>query len=173
MATRILALDGHDGCGKTTLARSLAQAVGAIYVRPFGGEAGVQLLKYAEEKQYDQVSRYGHQMIQNQINLYPDAVLVFDRHWMTVFSLLPETYWGAPRWQPLPPTTLCLADLLTTLQRLGVRDEEKYSEEYHSYYLALYEKLANTFQANILRTDRFDIEHCLKSLTQWWKSIQV
>ena len=94
---------------------------------------------------------------------------MFDRHWMTVFSLLPESYWDAGAWQPLPATTLCFADLKHSLARLNKRAEKSYEESYHSYYLELYDKLARHFGVNILRTDQHTIEECLKKLTTWYK----
>ena len=46
----IVALDGHDGSGKTTLAYALAERLGGTMVRPFAGETGAQLL-HAGERQ--------------------------------------------------------------------------------------------------------------------------
>jgi thymidylate kinase len=165
----ILAIDGHDGSGKTTLAKLLAEKVNGIYVRPFAEDAGVKLIEYFEKKEYEKVSLFGREMIRQHDELYDNEILIYDRHWMTVFSLLPESYWNERIWHPLPPTTLCFSDLENSLTRLRKRMEKSYEESYHTYYLDLYKKLATRFGANILRTDEHTIEACLKELMEWYK----
>jgi hypothetical protein len=89
---------------------------------------------------------------------------------MTVFSLLPESYWNDRIWYPLPATTLCFSDLEHSQARLQKRTEKSYEESYHIHYLELYVRLAKEFDANILRTDKYDIEECLVKLTKWYKT---
>lgn len=165
----VLAIDGHDGSGKTTLAQLLAEKINGIYVRPFAGAAGIQLIEHFEKKDYKRVSSFGKEMIAQHYNLYENEILVYDRHWMTVFSLLPESYWDNKTWLPLPVTTLCFSDLEHTLSRLKKRTEKSYEENYHTYYLNIYMKLAKRFGTNILRTDQHGIEKCLIELTTWYK----
>jgi thymidylate kinase len=167
----VLALDGHDGSGKTTLAKLLAEEIGGIYVRPFAGNQGLKLLQYAEQKEYETLPAFGHQLIQKQLEAHQNQVLVFDRHWMTVFSLLPEAYWSGSAWHPLPHTTLCFSGMECTLERLKERSEEKYGEAYHAHYLEMYLKLGKRFNANILMTDQDDIGKCLVKLVEWYKSL--
>jgi thymidylate kinase len=166
----VLAIDGHDGSGKTTLSKLLAEKIGGIYIRPFAGDVGIELIEHFERKDYKNVSRFGLEMIRKQANEYENEILVYDRHWMTVFSLLPESYWNDRIWHPLPATTLCYADLEHTLSRLKKRTEKSYEESYHTHYLGIYDKLALTFEANIVRTDQEDIEHSLIQLTKWYKT---
>lgn len=166
----VLAIDGHDGSGKTTLAKALAEKIGGIYVRPFEGETGIKLIEYFEKKEYKALSLFGNEMIKKQEDVYNNEILVYDRHWMTVFSLLPESYWNDKIWYPLPATTLCFADLENSLARLEKRTEKSYEQNYHIYYLELYVKLAKEFDANILRTDQYDVEECLSKLTKWYKT---
>ena len=162
-------MDGHDGSGKTTLAKLLSEKINGIYVRPFAGAAGMELIEHFEKKDYKQVSAFGKEMIDQHYRMYENEILVYDRHWMTVFSLLPETYWNDKKWHPLPATTLCFADLEHSLARLKKRTEKSYEESYHRYYLDLYMKLAKHVGANILRTDQHPIDECLKQLITWYK----
>lgn len=166
----VLAIDGHDGSGKTTLSKALAEKIGGIYVRPFEGAAGIQLIEYFEKKDYEQVSAFGNELIRKQYEMHDNEILVFDRHWMTVFSLLPESYWSDKKWYPFPATTLCFSDMEHTLSRLEKRTEKSYEQSYHLHYLELYVKLAKEFDANILRTDQYDVEECLVKLKKWYKT---
>ena len=168
---KIIALDGHDGSGKTTLAKLLADETGGRYLRPFGGEAGVELLNYAEKKEYNKLSLFGITQINKVISGYSNELLICDRHWLTVFSLLPEEYWDDSAWLPLPPTVLCFAGLDTTLARLGERKEEEYDLDYHSYYLEVYLKLGKKFNTELLRTDQYNTGESLSQLIHWYNSI--
>lgn len=147
----ILALDGHDGSGKTTLARRLAKTMSVPYVRPFTGAGGQRLLNDAAAGRFGEVSHAAKGMVNDALALVPDPVVVFDRHWMTVFTLVDESWWH--EWMPLPPTLLCWIDLGTTLQRLGARDEPPSAIEEHRRYLAAYRELAARFDCETVRTD--------------------
>lgn len=161
----IFVLDGHDGAGKTTLATMLANKINAAYVRPFSGNIGEQLIRFAQEKKFAETSEWGMQVIQNIRDSYPNQSLVFDRHWMTVFTLVPQIYWR--QWMPLPRTVLCWANISITLERLQTRSENKYSEDYHRYYLDVYKKIANQFDSYFLDTSFKNIEASLSELLVW------
>lgn len=161
----ILAIDGHDGAGKTTMATLLAQATGGTYLRPFGGKTGAALIEHAAKKEYQQVADLGRAAIHQLLQENDHDVLVFDRHWMTIFTLIPAAYWQD--WLPVPPTTLCYAGISTTLQRLAIRTEETFDIDYHTGYMDQYLSLAKTFGANILRTDQHNQEACLAQLLTW------
>ncbi|HEY9259625.1 hypothetical protein [Chitinophaga sp.] len=161
----ILAIDGHDGAGKTTMAILLAQALGAKYLRPFGGTTGAALIEHAEKKEYQQVADLGRAAVNALLQENDQDILVFDRHWMTIFTLIPEAY--RQDWLPVPPTTLCYAGISTTLQRLAIRTEETFDVAYHTGYMAQYLSLGKTFGANILRTDQHSQEACLAQLLTW------
>ncbi|MCW3463445.1 hypothetical protein [Chitinophaga nivalis] len=161
----ILAIDGHDGAGKTTLAGLLAEKLGGVYVRPFGGATGTSLITQAEQHHYQEVSRIGLMAIRDAAAQHDARVLVFDRHWMTVFTLIPAAY--RDEWFPLPATTLCYAGMPATLLRLGERDEAIFDRAYHEGYMQQYYDLAHQYGAHILRTDQHDVAQCLDMLVQW------
>jgi thymidylate kinase len=167
---RIIAFDGHDGSGKTSLSKMFSEKSNAMYIRPFGGDTGMQLLSLAEKKDYEAVLTFGFSTIQDCYDKCKDETLVFDRHWMTVFSLIPETYFHVlDSWKPLPETFLCYADLDTTLIRLRKRTEEAFSKEYHQHYLDIYKKLGLQYNATIIRTDQHSLTDCLNQITEFTK----
>lgn len=159
----VLVLDGHDGGGKTTLATRLAEAVGGIHVRPFAGSVGESLLRAGESADYDLASKIALDAVRNAYRVDP-PVIVFDRHWMTVFTLVPEQYWDV--WMPLPPTTLCVASYDATLARLRSRGEPGAGFG-HRYYLNRYADIARRFSCNVVRTDDRPPDASLASLVSW------
>ena len=167
----ILAFDGHDGSGKTTLSKMMAERLDAKYVRPFGGENGINLIRAAEDKDYPMTLEIGMNSIREIEESYNDSVLVFDRHWMTVLSLVPRSYW--PEWSVFPPTVLCWADLETTKSRLALRDEEKFDDDYHSFYLKKYVDLKEYRSSELINTGENDIQSCIKKIEQWLKKIKI
>ncbi|MCH9649695.1 MAG: hypothetical protein K0U98_15760 [Deltaproteobacteria bacterium] len=161
----ILALDGHDGAGKTTLARRLAEELDAPYVYPFTGSQGSRILTAAEAGEHEESQTIALHLLRQACDRNPHPILVFDRHWMTVFTLLPEAFWE--EWQPLPATTLCWADLDTTLERLGARDEKAMPQSWHRYYIDLYLRLAERFSINVLETHRMTEDEAAERVLLW------
>lgn len=161
----LLAIDGHDGAGKTTLARRLAVQIGGVYVRPFGGPNGRKLLELADSGAVDHANEEALAMVRDAINSVDARIKVFDRHWMTVFTLVPERLWAT--WFPLPPTTLCFSDLETTHSRLDYRDEASQTASWHEHYLVAYSALAARFNTNVIRTDVFGEDQALAQATAW------
>jgi hypothetical protein len=160
-----LVLDGHDGAGKTTLAARLAEEVGGVHVRPFGGSLGEQMLGSAERGDFRAAALLARRGIERVLESQPARTLVFDRHWMTLFTLLPESFWSD--WLPPPPTTLCWSALDTTRLRLRLRGEAEGSSETHEHYLRRYRDLADRFGCPLLRTDQLSPEESLEHLLAW------
>ena len=150
----VLVIDGHDCSGKTTLTKALCQNIGASYVKPFFGEGGELMLAAAEEGRTALAARLARDLVKEASTAAAEPIQVFDRHWMTVFTLLPESHWEP--WFPLPPTILCWSNLPTTLERLKRRGEALTSYNWHVRYLACYDELARRFTVPFVRTDHFD-----------------
>ena len=161
----ILVLDGHDGAGKTTLAIRLAEVLDGVHVRPFSGKVGEKLMWSVKHKNFSSVSLLGRKAIKNTLAIHDSRNFVFDRHWMTIFTLVPERFWED--WMPLPPTTLCWVDFDTTINRLKNRIEKKVNHNEHKFYLERYVYLARRFGCNILRTDQMSVDASLEDLVAW------
>jgi adenylate kinase family enzyme len=165
----MLVIDGHDGTGKTTLARGLAKRIGADYVTPFAGADGGSMLEAAEAGHAHEADRLAREMLAHQLNTSTARIKVVDRHWMTVFTLLPESLWEG--WLPLPPTVLCWANLDTIYARLSRRTENPQSTKWHSAYLRRYAEIARRFRVPIVRTDQRTVVDALEWLHAWASTI--
>jgi len=138
----VIGIDGHQGTGKSTIAQGVARALNATYERPFGGERGMLLAEADHAGDPDAVLRIGSSALTAAIRRSgARRPLVLDRSWMTVGSLLnDEDFYG--RWEVWIPTILCWADLPTTLDRLGQRDEFAKSTSWHQHYIDRYRRMA-------------------------------
>jgi len=165
MNRTLLVLDGHDGAGKSTLALLLAEALGGVCVRPFSRRYGVRMVAEAESGDAAIAARLARECADGVLAAHDAPLLVCDRHWLTVFALLPECFWAS--WQPLPPTTLVWADLATTLARVAPRSEVQYAPAYHDYYLRRYWDVGQRFGCNVVRTDTLTVAECLDRLVDW------
>lgn len=163
-AQQVLALDGHDGAGKTTLARQLAARVGGRYVRPFAGAQGSALMQAYEHGDTERVIEIGAQALGESMARSSGEALVLDRGWLTVSTLVPQPLFAA-RWNLWVPTVLLWCDLRTTLQRLGMREEEApESSRWHEEFLAVYLQRRELRDGPVLRTDLLAPDDCLDRL---------
>lgn len=159
----VVALDGHDGTGKTTLSRRLATALSAEYIKPFTGNAGEIMLLSAENGEFDFAKTLAEKLICNAFINVQNTRVVMDRSYLTVLSLLPES--TRPAWLFRPHTILCHAEYKSIEERLSSRAfEALYPRDYHVKYLSLYQYLAGMFDVPVLRTDMLSEDECLKKL---------
>lgn len=168
----VIALDGHDGAGKTSLAGALASQIGGTCVQPFSGTAGRALLNAGIRGDAEALVTIGTEAIEKAISSVPGTnPIILDRGWMTAASFVPASDFFFSTWKRWIPTTLCWADLENTLSRLSIRQEERSeSVNWHRSYLDSYMKLAKDSGCPVLRTDLLDSEECLRRLVTWAES---
>lgn len=119
----VIVLDGYDGSGKTTLAKMLVQNLGGRYIKSFDNSLGRLIWSLFADQEFDLADIVSRTACRKEQETNQDAsCLVFDRHWLTMFTLLPRTYHH--NWEPLPRTFLCSADPETTVTRLHARGEK-------------------------------------------------
>lgn len=160
----MLALDGHDASGKTTLSKRLAQELGGVVVRPFSGKYGKALELAASSEEIWSVAMEAIGCASN-----PKSPLeIWDRYLLTPLSMVPQRASecrGASR-----TTILCWSDLDTTMRRLEERGEGGEGRAWHLQYLNLYRTLAEKLGIPILRTDQGTVDEIFQKLLAWAKS---
>ena len=148
---QIIVLDGHDGSGKTTLARLAAETLGGTYVKPFDGTLGDMIMWLSDERRYELADQLARASIEKIVQEHPASpLLIFDRHWLSMFTLFPAKL--RDLWHPLPATILCWTDLETTRSRLLARGEDPGDDAEHQHYIRLYRTLAEQFGVPIIDT---------------------
>ncbi|WP_428738256.1 hypothetical protein [Sulfurimonas sp.] len=169
----IIALDGHDGAGKTTLSVQLANALEGTAIRPFGGSIGTKLMKAGENQKFEELLKIGTEAIQTAIaSVEGNNPIILDRGWMTVASLIPEIDFFFENWHQWVPTALCFANIDTTLSRLSKRTYESAEPiAWHQHYLSVYKALAKRSGSFILHTDQMDEKVCVEQLLKWTKNL--
>lgn len=149
----VLALDGHDGSGKTSMAVRFAREFGGAYVKPFDGEEGEQLADLGARQLFDELAALGRAILDRAVSReYGTELIVCDRHW---FSLM--TFWEdgrAPLWPERPLTIVCWASAEVTVERLSRRAEPQYDAAFHSYWCDKYRRLAALHHLAVLDTSR-------------------
>ena len=164
--TIIIALDGHDGAGKTTLAHMLAEHLEGQYVKPYSDSLGDMIAWLYRRNNMELADLLSRTAVEKVIDDNPSPkVLVFDRHWLSMFTVLPQKYHD--QWRPLPPTILCWANLETTYRRLIERGESIEKREKHEYFCSLYKELAVTNQIPIVDTSFQSIDKSLDQILKY------
>ncbi len=168
--TLFLALDGHDGSGKTTLAKQLATQLNGIYVRPYGKPVGVSFLGTAEQGDHKVAVSLATQAVSKLLKQHQGAdAVVFDRCWLTVFTVVPEKFFV--EWPFFVPTVLCWTNLDTTLARLATRNEHAYSVAWRRHYIELYLRLAKQFDCTVIDTSTSTIDESVERILVWAKEL--
>ena len=152
-ASRIaLAVDGLDGSGKSSIARRVAEALGATVLNPFSGQVGAILVHLARTGQHALADDLAHAAVAAAIANAPPGPVVFDRHWFTASQLLSPAY--RPGWEPRPFTVMCWADRPTTIARMVARGVPNPSEHMTEDRIAGYRTLAEELRLPLLDTSR-------------------
>lgn len=166
----IVAVDGHDGSGKTTLALGLARRLQGVYARPFSGQTGKSFIEAAEGGGHEKAIEIAQTAVAKTVAREGHAkFIVLDRCWITVFSAIPDEYFN--RWQDRVPTLLCWSDLTPTLDRLNRRAEPQASVHWHAHYIRRYADLAHKFECPIVRTDQLGERAALDRADAWVRSM--
>lgn len=146
---RIIAFDGHDGCGKSTLAGEVARHIGGQVVKPYSDTLGDHIAWLWGKSRFRAADALARASVERMLERAdPDRPIVFDRHWASLYTVLPEEMW--PAWRPLPPTIICHADTDVIMERLRQRGESPGEREEHEHYGRLYVSLAKLTSESLL-----------------------
>jgi dephospho-CoA kinase len=154
-----IAIEGHDASGKTTVATALAEEMGGAYIKPFRYLGDFLEWTWRTQKFHltDQVARMA---IADAAEDNADkVVLVFDRHWLTHFTVMPPHL--LENWGELPITIMLWTDPDTTRERLRIRGEEPYAYD-HDHYCPLYKTVAARYRVPVVETTSTTIEEAVR-----------
>lgn len=163
---KIIVVDGHDGTGKTTIAEKIAQMNDFKYVRPFGGDIGSLIEWSCRHEKYDFLNNLALMSVEKILDDNKGMNLVFDRHWMSMFTILPEEYHKL--WKR-PVTICCWADTDTITKRIAIRESERVDVWDTEKYIRLYKDYAKRYGAMLLDTGKNDVDKCIELVKEYLK----
>jgi len=146
----VLAVDGLDGSGKSTVARHVAAALGATVLDPFAGRIGALMVHLARLGQHDRADAVAHDAVALAMAEAPPGPVVFDRHWFTASQLLSSAYRAG--WEPRPFSVMTWADRPTTLARLAARGVPDAEAQMTEDRIDTYRRLATELDVALLDT---------------------
>lgn len=158
----IFVFDGHDAAGKTTLAALTARLVGGKVIKPFGDLLGDHIAWLWRNRKFEEADWLARSSIERVLSADDDVSIIFDRHWASMFSVLPQKYWT--NWYPLPRTVICHTNAETTESRLRARGEDPLTRELHARYQKIYQKLGHDHGALVIDTTHATIEECMEEV---------
>jgi hypothetical protein len=130
--------------------------------RPFTGAVSAAFYRCLDHGDPAQLHGITRRAVARNEALHPRGV-VFDRHWLTMLSVLPPAL--HPGWLPAPPTLLCWTDPSTTLARVSARGETvRNSIALHRDHCALFLTLARRHDVPVLDTTRITPRQAMASL---------
>ena len=170
VTTKILVVDGHDGAGKTTIAKCIAERYGMKYVKPFSDSLGDLIAWAYRQQKFEFANNIALAAIEKQLSDNKGIDLVFDRHWLSMYTVLPEEFHSL--WQR-PITICCWADVNTTINRLRSRNEFEVNEWNHEYYCEAYKNYAIKYGTMLLNTsENDDLENNMRLVGKYLNSLK-
>ncbi|MGE5328645.1 MAG: hypothetical protein ACM3KR_03950 [Deltaproteobacteria bacterium] len=146
-----IVIDGHDFSGKTILAKAISETYkDSQYLRPFDNSIGDLFWWCFTKKNYEIANKLAESSIEKCKEKYEEKLIIFDRHWVTLFSILPEEYWAS--WYPLPITIICWANPEVTDLRMRKAQENELYYGYNQYYCEVYRAIAEKFGTYFIDT---------------------
>lgn len=161
----MLAVEGPDGSGKTSIAEGLAARLGGRYVKPFEGTVGLVIRWLHERHDYELASRVAWAAATRIVEANLDSPwLIFDRHWVSVLAF---TARALPQiWMPPPPTLVCLADRSTIAGRLQRRGASPEELESSAGIVERFERLARDYELPVIDTSQTTAEGAIEQILQ-------
>lgn len=165
----IIAFDGNDGCGKSTLSKHLVQQgidneLGTVLICPYSGYIGKEAKSLFDNGKYiDWAVLVGlnHWKMKNGVNqIYDRNILTFVSELLKQNCTKEDILNVINYWKPLPDVLFyCKTNIKTLLKRVDERglndefDEENSLIEYNIWYEKAYEFIKNNTNINIVELD--------------------
>ena len=160
---KVIVLDGYDGSGKTTLAKRLARDLpGGRYLKSFTDTLGSLIWWLLDEQRLDLVDLISRTACEQMYAVNQDAsYLIFDRHWLTIFTLLTKEFYN--NWEPLPTTFYCTAQIEVIKKRLQDRGEKTdRSVKEHQFFVEQFSTIAEQYALTTVDTTSHSPEESIE-----------
>lgn len=147
---KLIVIDGHDGAGKSTIAKGVAEKLGYKYLHFFDDlhpKYSIEPLSVTENELI--------QIVQDMIYKLKlsDNNIILDRGLITPTSLLSKQNWEKVRFLfDEIPTILVYADINTTIKRLSSREVDESQEFDNAYWINQNLEIARYFNVDIIDT---------------------
>lgn len=162
---RVIAIDGHDGTGKTSVTHELARRFGGRAVRPFNGSLGDQILWLLTNGEFAKGSWLAQSALRRTYAEHSDEPILWaDRHWASILVDLPPAYWHA--WLPIPETVFLRASVDTIMERHVERGEDPGETAEHQRYHHQFDSLADCFGIDVIDTDKRSVSATAERVAQ-------
>ena len=162
---KIIAFDGHDGAGKTGIAKDVVSRLeNSVYVKPYDGLLGDYIAWLYRIKSWsllNETSQHAVQFALSSLNKEAYEYAIFDRGWLSIFTILPKEFWVS--WEFRPYTVLFWCSPTTVVKRLKERNEDEGVFANHEYFCNLYRSISEEMKLPIINTSIDSYETCVSN----------
>lgn len=146
----IVMLEGHDGAGKTTIAKGVSRKMGYTYYHfydNFDAKYSIEPLSISEDELIALIKK----TLDHILSL--DENIVLDRGLITPLSVLSKERWHELKdYFDKISVILCYADIDTTIDRLKKRDIDESEQWDNNKWITLNKEIAEYFNLPIIDT---------------------
>ena len=168
---KIIAIDGHDGSGKTSICKRICELLNYQYIKPFSNSLGDLIAWMITSKNYELANQIAMSAIDKALVENPEANIVFDRHWISMFTVIPERL--QKEWRDTPFSILCWAEPQITINRLQERKDAGINKWDNEYFCKKYMDISDQFQIPVINTSYAtvdeSVERALKIIQDDWR----
>lgn len=162
-----IVIDGHDFSGKNELIHDIMVNIdNSIVINPFKNNIGELFLWLYSNRRYNLACELSiNSICKEDICAKENSLIIYNSHWVTVFSVFPKEYWH--KWYPLPNTIICWAPASQTLKNMEVCGNKELIIGYTEYYCDIYKKIAQEFNCKLIDTSVLSREEALQEALQY------
>ena len=153
---KIIAIDGHDASGKTSICKRISELLGYKYIKPFSNSLGDLIAWLITCKNYELANQIALSAIDKALKDNPESNLIFDRHWICMFTLIPDNL--KREWKDVPFSILCWANPEITLKRLQERNAIGMNKWDDHYFCQKYLEIGAQYHIPVVDTSFITID---------------
>lgn len=167
---KIIVIDGHDASGKTSICKRISEILGYKYIKPFSNSLGDLIAWLITCKNYKLANQIAMSAIDKVLKENPKSNLIFDRHWICMFTLIPDDL--KSDWHHIPFSIICWANPEITLTRLHERNDIDINKWDNEYFCKKYLEVGERYHIPIIDTSFISVdegvEKAMKIILENW-----